>query len=54
MPIVSKETLSFWESGKKEKSSEVSARGVLNIEGLPVYRDDKGGIGTPTSDEEPD
>lgn len=52
MPIVSKETLSFWESGKKEKSSEVSARGVLNIEGLPVYRDDKGGIGTPTSDEE--
>ena len=29
-PIVSKETLSFWESGKKEKSSEVSA-GAFSI-----------------------
>lgn len=27
-------------------------RGLLNIEGLPVYRDKAGGIGTPTSDEE--
>lgn len=27
-------------------------RGILNIEGLPVYRDRLGGIGTPTSDEE--
>lgn len=27
-------------------------RGTLNIEGLPVYRDQEGGIGTPTSDEE--
>lgn len=27
-------------------------RGSLNIEGLPVYRDRTGGIGTPTSDEE--
>lgn len=27
-------------------------RGALNIEGLPVYRDATGGIGTPTSDEE--
>ena len=27
-------------------------RGELNIAGLPVYRDAKGGIGTPTSDEE--
>lgn len=27
-------------------------RGELNIAGLPVYRDDVGGIGTPTSDEE--
>jgi Uncharacterized conserved protein len=27
-------------------------RGKLNIEGLPVYRDRTGGIGTPTSDEE--
>ena len=25
---------------------------VLNIEGLPVYRDSFGGIGTPTSDHE--
>ncbi|MBK5720171.1 hypothetical protein JGH11_04730 [Dysgonomonas sp. Marseille-P4677] len=27
-------------------------RGILNIEGLPVYRDAIGGIGTPTSDHE--
>lgn len=27
-------------------------RGALNIEGLPVYRDEMGGIATPTSDEE--
>jgi len=27
-------------------------RGELNIEGLPVYRDGVGGVGTPTSDEE--
>lgn len=27
-------------------------RGLLNIEGLPVYRDEKGPIGTPTSDHE--
>ena len=27
-------------------------RGLLNIEGMPVYRDAKGGIATPTSDEE--
>lgn len=27
-------------------------RGILNITGLPVYRDKAGGIGTPTSDEE--
>ena len=27
-------------------------RGVLNIDGLPVYRDAAGGVATPTSDEE--
>lgn len=27
-------------------------RGLLNIEGMPVYRDNIGGVGTPTSDEE--
>ena len=27
-------------------------RGELNIAGLPVYRDEIGGVGTPTSDEE--
>lgn len=31
---------------------EAIGRGKLNIDGLPVYRDDRGGIGTPTSDEE--
>lgn len=31
---------------------EAIGRGILNIEGLPVFRDALGGIGTPTSDNE--
>lgn len=31
---------------------EAIGRGVLNVEGLPLYRDQMGGIGTPTSDHE--
>lgn len=38
--------------GQKDEKFEAIARGLLNIEGLPVYRDSIGGIGTPTSDEE--
>lgn len=38
--------------GMNGEHFEAIGRGVLNIEGLPVYRDDIGGIGTPTSDEE--
>lgn len=38
--------------GKAEEPFEGIGRGVLNIEGLPVYRDAIGGIGTPTSDDE--
>lgn len=38
--------------GEKDEPYEGIGRGVLNIEGLPVYRDNKGGIGTPTSDHE--
>ena len=38
--------------GQKDEPFEAIARGFLNIEGLPVYRDSIGGIGTPTSDEE--
>ncbi len=38
--------------GKEGEIFRGIGRGILNIEGLPVYRDDKGGIGTPTSDEE--
>lgn len=38
--------------GEAEEKFEGIGRGLLNIEGLPVYRDDIGGIGTPTSDEE--
>jgi Uncharacterized conserved protein len=38
--------------GEAEEAFEGIGRGLLNIEGLPVYRDDLGGIGTPTSDEE--
>lgn len=42
-------TLGVGESGEKFNAI---GRGELNIEGLPVYRDSIGGIGTPTSDEE--
>lgn len=38
--------------GKAGEPFEGIGRGVLNIEGLPVYRDAVGGIGTPTSDHE--
>ncbi|MCK9160096.1 MAG: phenylalanine--tRNA ligase beta subunit-related protein [Bacteroidaceae bacterium] len=38
--------------GKKDEPFEGIGRGVLNIQGLPVYRDSVGGIGTPTSDNE--
>lgn len=38
--------------GRADEPFEGIGRGVLNIEGLPVYRDLIGGIGTPTSDNE--
>lgn len=38
--------------GKAGEEFEGIGRGPLNIEGLPVYRDSIGGIGTPTSDHE--
>ncbi|AVM51652.1 DNA/RNA-binding domain of Phe-tRNA-synthetase-like protein [Bacteroides zoogleoformans] len=38
--------------GRTDESFEGIGRGFLNIEGLPVYRDSVGGIGTPTSDHE--
>ena len=38
--------------GKAGEPYEGIGRGELNIEGLPVYRDAIGGIGTPTSDNE--
>lgn len=38
--------------GKANEPFEAIGRGMLNIEGLPVYRDAIGGIGTPTSDHE--
>lgn len=38
--------------GRENEKFEAIGRGFLNIEGLPVYRDLLGGIGTPTSDEE--
>lgn len=40
------------DAGVKEDVFNAIGRGQLNIEGLPVYRDEVGGIGTPTSDEE--
>ena len=38
--------------GREGERYEGIGRGLLNISGLPVYRDQVGGIGTPTSDEE--
>lgn len=38
--------------GEAGEQFEAIGRGMLNIEGLPLYRDAVGGIGTPTSDEE--
>lgn len=38
--------------GRAGEAFEGIGRGELNIEGLPVYRDATGGIGTPTSDHE--
>ena len=36
--------------GRKDEAYEGIGRGELNIEGLQVIRDEKGPIGTPTSD----
>lgn len=38
--------------GRSGELFRAIGRGELNIEGLPVYRDAKGPVGTPTSDEE--
>ena len=40
------------DAGRNDDIFNAIGRGQLNIEGLPVYRDSIGGIGTPTSDEE--
>ena len=38
--------------GRAGEPYEGIGRGMINIEGLPVYRDADGGVGTPTSDNE--
>ncbi|MGN1266091.1 MAG: B3/4 domain-containing protein [Muribaculaceae bacterium] len=38
--------------GEEDERYEGIGRGVLNIAGMPVYRDEIGGVATPTSDEE--
>jgi DNA/RNA-binding domain of Phe-tRNA-synthetase-like protein len=38
--------------GTDQDVFEAIGRGILNVEGLPLYRDQVGGIGTPTSDNE--
>ena len=38
--------------GREGEPYEGIGRGMLNIAGLPVYRDRQGGVGTPTSDNE--
>ncbi len=39
-------------AGREGEQFEAIGRGLLNITSLPIYRDEVGGIGTPTSDEE--
>ena len=36
--------------GREGEPYEGIGRGIINIHGLPVYRDAEGGVGTPTSD----
>ncbi len=38
--------------GREGEPFEAIGRGMLNIAGMPVYRDATGGVGTPTSDNE--
>lgn len=38
--------------GREGEPYEGIGRGIINIQGLPVYRDAIGGVGTPTSDHE--
>ena len=38
--------------GREGEPYEGIGRGMINIHGLPVYRDAEGGVGTPTSDHE--
>lgn len=38
--------------GREGEPYEGIGRGIINIQGLPVYRDALGGVGTPTSDHE--
>lgn len=38
--------------GREDEPYEGIGRGMINIAGLPVYRDEQGGVGTPTSDNE--
>ncbi len=38
--------------GNSNDEFDAIGRGLLNVEGLPLYRDKIGGIGTPTSDNE--
>lgn len=38
--------------GKEGEPYEGIGRGMINIHGMPVYRDEIGGVGTPTSDHE--
>ena len=38
--------------GREGEPYEGIGRGLINIQGLPVYRDAAGGVGTPTSDHE--
>ena len=38
--------------GEADELFEGIGRGLLNVDGLPLYRDELGGIGSPTSDVE--
>jgi DNA/RNA-binding domain of Phe-tRNA-synthetase-like protein len=38
--------------GNEQDEFEAIGRGLMNVSGLPIFRDEIGGIGTPTSDNE--
>ena len=50
--LVNLASIAYGYIGREGEPYEGIGRGLINIHGLPVYRDAQGGVGTPTSDHE--